>query len=284
MSLVYFAEPIDQDRHDDLEAKFRATLVDLMATMGHTVFRPATAWSVGKLDRASSTGVEGINRDALNRADLLVARLPLGAASVGVPMEIEHATRTMGIPAIVVGTGGVALLANPNVHLVSEDFVEFRDLFNTLADRKPRQKPIYHVGPLKPRSYAGDAGIDLVASETTVVPAGGTAKVPTGNRFQFPTGVWGWIVSRSSTFANWGLVVLPGIIDEEYTGELFASVFNPSDKPVLVNKGDRVCQIILFDNVTARFQPVQVDEIEDRDRGSNGFGSTGSGIETVTAG
>jgi dUTP pyrophosphatase len=233
---------------------------------------------VANIDRTTSTQIERTNREALRNADLLVARLPEGVASVGVPMEIEYATRALGIQAVVSGYAGVALLGNPNVRMAGggRTLGDFTKTIHELAQQKLNRNELQHVGNLASRNYPGDAGIDLVASADTIIPAGGTARVPTGNHLGFPKGVWGWIVSRSSTFENFGLQILPGIIDEGYTGELFANALNPSSEPILVPAGSRLCQIILFDNVTARYTPVQVEEIEQRDRGSNGFGSTGS--------
>jgi dUTP pyrophosphatase len=276
--IVYFAEPIDQDQANYVEIEFRTTMQNHLLRTGASVYRPATAWNLASIDRHTSAVAEKVNRTALAEADLLVARLPEGTASVGVPMEIEYATRVLGIPAIVVGVGGVALQANPMVWLVDgRNIGKFDRMYEMVAREKANDvKPLYHVGSLNPRSYPGDAGIDLVANADTVIPAHGTARVPTGNHFQFPQGVWGWIVARSSTFETYGVQILPGIIDEGYTGELFANALNESDQPRLIKAGSRLCQIILFENKTAQYAPIQVDKIEERDRGSNGFGSTGA--------
>lgn len=276
--IVYFAEPIDQNQSDYVENEFRNLIVKHLLAKGHSVYRPATAWTLATIDEATSRVVEGVNRKALAEADVMVARLPQGVASHGVPMEIEFATRQVGIPTIVIGSAGVALKAAPNVWLVEgRKLEEFDVMFDvaTLHGVAHRFPTFEHVGKLPTRTYAGDAGIDLIVSEMTVVPPRGTARVPTGNRISFPSGVWGWILPRSSTFDKFGLQVLPGIIDEDYTGELFVSAYNPSDRSVIVEAGTRLCQLVMFDNVTARYTPIQVDQIVDRERGSNGFGSTG---------
>lgn len=276
--IVYFAEPIDQDQANFVETEFRAALQNHLLRAGASVYRPATAWNLAEIGRHTSTVAEKVNRTALAEADLIVARLPEGTASVGVPMEIEYATRVLGIPAIVVGVGEITLQANSMVWLVpGRNIANFDRVYQMVAREKADNiQPLHHVGTLNPRSYPGDAGIDLVASTDTTIPAHGTARVPTGNHFAFPPGVWGWIVARSSTFENYGVQILPGIIDEGYTGELFANALNMSDEPKLVKAGSRLCQIILFENKTAQYTPIQVNEIEERDRGSNGFGSTGA--------
>lgn len=135
---------------------------------------------------------------------------------------------------------------------------------------------LYHTGNIEPRKYDKDAGLDLAANERTVIPAGGWGMVPTGVRVQLPEGTFGWIVARSSTFREYGLIVLPGIIDEEYTGEYFASVYNTNRlREVVVEPGHRICQLVILPNLMQHLTPVKVDQIEDRTRGSNGFGSTG---------
>lgn len=281
--IVYFAEPIDQDHADPREMALRATIRSLLEHHGATVYRPSTAWTVCNFDYATSEIVERINREALSNADLLVARLPLGTASVGVPMEIECATRTIGIPAIVVGPEGVALRANPKVHMVNDELDEFTNTVRQLSYARSVHRPLYHSGHLTPRSYAGDAGIDLVTSQDTTIKAGSHGFVPTNTRIEVPPGTFLWITSRSSTYRNFGLQVLPGIIDEGYTGELLASVVNTTDQDVTVKQGDRVCQVIVMPNETAKYQTIEVEAIKSGDRGDNGFGSTGAGLKPANA-
>lgn len=281
--IVYFAEPIDQDHADPREIALRNAACSLLYDMGVTVYRPSDAWAVTNFDHMTSEVVERINREALGHADLLVARLPLGTASVGVPMEIEHATRSLGIAAIVIGPEGVALRANPKVQVINDDLDGFTYAVRSLTYSRPVKQPLYHSGHLTPRSYAGDAGIDLVTSQDTTIKAGTHGFVPTGTRIEVPTGTFLWITSRSSTYRNFGLQVLPGIIDEGYTGELLASVVNTTDQDVTVKQGDRVCQVIVMPNETAKYQPVEVEAIRSGDRGNNGFGSTGAALESAKA-
>ena len=281
--IVYFAEPIDQDHADPHEMALRETMCNLLYHHGVTVYRPSKAWAVTNFDHTTSEIVERINREALSHADLLVARLPLGTASVGVPMEIEYATRTIGIPAIVVGPEGVALRANSKVHTINDELDGFTCTVRSLTYARPTRQPLHHSGYLRPRSYAGDAGIDLVTSQDTTIPAGAHGFVPTGTRIEVPPGTFLWITSRSSTYRNFGLQVLPGIIDEGYTGELLASVVNTTAQDVTVKQGDRVCQVIVMPNETAKYQPVEVEAIRSGDRGDNGFGSTGAALGSAKA-
>lgn len=289
--IVYFAEPIDQDASPSLdERSLREGLVNTIRQWGGTVYRPATAWGLqhhpdSEFQRLAET-LELINRAALDKADLLVARLPKGVATHGVPMEIEYATRVLNIPAIVVGDVGVSLTANPHVTVVAPyDFDRLGTLTQQVTTGELRNtRALFHTGSLNPRSYSTDAGIDLVTTEDTTVEAGAHGFIPTGSKIQVPPGTFLWITARSSTYRNFGLTVLPGIIDEGYTGELLASVVNHGDTPVTVKRGDRVCQVIVMPNETAKYETVRVESIVGGDRGENGFGSTGKdhGLRAVT--
>lgn len=272
---IYFAEPIDFGHEANyVEKEFRAQLIKGLVAQGHTVFRPAGAWS--SVHSGDAVAIEEMNRSAIDRCDLLVARLPKGVVSHGVPMEIEYATRNQGIPAIVSGTGGVALAGNT----MAQCFPEFDSMavINAVSRCKPRAEagtPLFHVGPLRPKSYEGDAGIDLTTSVETTIEPNTWALVPTGTKIQIPRGLFAWVTNRSSAIKNYKLMVLTGIIDEGWTGEYFASVWNMGDEAVTLKVGDRVAQVVFLHNVLKGLTPTQVDAIEDRDRGCNGFGSTG---------
>jgi|SRR5690606_20682516 len=126
------------------------------------------------------------------------------------------------------------------------------------------------------QGYEGDAGFDLAATEDWKVDVHEYSLIPCGVKIELPEGIFGWIVARSSTMRRWGLIVLPGIIDTGFRGELFASVYNPQSTSTRIRKGDRVAQIVPLPNVAAQLEPVRVTKIQgDSARGSNGFGSTG---------
>ena len=65
-----------------------------------------------------------------------------------------------------------------------------------------------------------------------------------------------------------------GVIDADYRGELMVALHNHSGAPQVVEDGERIAQLVVTPYLTARFTPV--DELEDTQRGSGGFGSTGS--------
>jgi dUTP pyrophosphatase len=129
----------------------------------------------------------------------------------------------------------------------------------------------YWVIPHK--HYPGDAGHDLAASRQVTVPPKSFASIPTNLAIAPPPGAWALLIGRSSTFVRKGLYVNPGIIDNGYRGELMAAVYNMTDSPVTVRKGERISQVIILPQHAA--EVVLVDHIPAGDRGQSGFGSTG---------
>jgi dUTP pyrophosphatase len=131
-----------------------------------------------------------------------------------------------------------------------------------------------HPGAMTPtRSHDGDAGFDLYVSERTVLEPAAFTDVPAGIACAFPPGLWGRITGRSSTIRRRGLLVVEGIIDNGYTGPLFAGVWNLGDRAVTVEAGDRLAQLIPYELVRASWHPVE--ELPKTARGAAGFGSSG---------
>lgn len=128
---------------------------------------------------------------------------------------------------------------------------------------------------LPKRAYHDDAGLDLAASVRTVCWAGQFTDIPTALAVQMPSSVWGLITGRSSTIRSRGLLVVSGVIDPGYRGELFVGVWNLGPSKVVVAEGDRLGQLILINNVTAQTEIERVDALEDHPRGLNGMGSSG---------
>ena len=126
------------------------------------------------------------------------------------------------------------------------------------------------------QGYPGDAGFDLAASEDHTVDAKDHGLIPCGVKLEIPDGLFVWIVARSSTMKNWGFIVLPGIIDTGFRGELFASVYNTRGYSVSVKKGDRIAQVVPLTNIAPQLEPQRVNFINaETSRGAAGFGSTG---------
>ena len=131
--------------------------------------------------------------------------------------------------------------------------------------------------PLPAYARAGDAGIDLVAREdVTLAPAGGRALVATGIAIALPEGYAGLVQPRSGLAFKHGVTVLntPGLIDSGYRGELKVCLINHDPtEPFEVTRGERIAQLVVqaVEHVTF----VEVDMLDDSERGDKGFGSSG---------
>lgn len=125
------------------------------------------------------------------------------------------------------------------------------------------------------RSMAGDAGADLYTSEQTTIRPGTFADVPCGIRLQLPPGYWARITGRSSTLRKRGLLVSEAVIDNGYTGPIYAGVWNLTRDPVIVRVGERIAQLILNPIVQADYRVTAGELVSIDGRGSSGFGSSG---------
>jgi dUTP pyrophosphatase len=127
-------------------------------------------------------------------------------------------------------------------------------------------------------NYDSDSGFDLYSSETITIEPFGRALVPTGIKFEIPNDFEIQIRPKSGLALNHGLTVLntPGTIDEGYTGEVKVIVFNTTNEQFKINTGMKIAQAVVSRCVTGRWvNLIQVNEINKKERGENGFGSTG---------
>ena len=130
--------------------------------------------------------------------------------------------------------------------------------------------------PLPTYQTAGAAGIDLYARAETVIPARSTALVPLNVALQLPQGTWALLAARSSLHKK-GLMMANGVGvgDSDYRGdgdEYRAALLNFSDKDVLVERGERIVQLIVMSYSQVGFS--EKSHFTESDRG--GFGTTGS--------
>lgn len=126
--------------------------------------------------------------------------------------------------------------------------------------------------------YPSDSGFDLHASEEVIIGPFGRALVPTGLKLSFDEGYEIQVRPKSGLALKQGLTVLntPGTVDQGYTGEIQVIVFNTNNTTVTIPKGMKVGQGVLCPVVQGKYVVFeQVGKVEDKDRGNNGFGSTG---------
>ncbi|WP_375420262.1 dUTP diphosphatase [uncultured Sphingomonas sp.] len=122
---------------------------------------------------------------------------------------------------------------------------------------------------------AGAAGMDVVAAEDLVLAPGARHAVATGFAIAIPTGFEVQVRPRSGLALKHGITCLntPGTIDSDYRGEVKVILANLGSEPYAVVRGERIAQLVPA--------PVQhaiidaVDSLDDTERGSGGFGSTG---------
>jgi len=121
--------------------------------------------------------------------------------------------------------------------------------------------------------HAGDVGIDLSSNGRVEILPGEFSNVETGVSVKIDDRCWGRVTGRSSAVWGKGIMVMEGVIDPGYTGELFMLVYNPGKKAVVVDRGDRIAQLILIPRVD--YSVLRVDSLPKTSRGNKGFGSTG---------
>ena len=121
------------------------------------------------------------------------------------------------------------------------------------------------------------AGADLHAciDAPMTIDAGETVLIPTGLAMALPEGYAGLIYARSGLATKRGLAPANkvGVIDPDYRGEVMVSLHNHSRSPQTIAPGERIAQLIVTPYLTCVF--TEADTLDDTERGSGGFGSTG---------
>ena len=139
---------------------------------------------------------------------------------------------------------------------------------------KPVKKICRTTGLFVPLySHPGDAGADLKASESSIVPARGKALVPTGLCIELPEGHVGLIWPRSGLAVKHSIDCGAGVVDAKYRGEIKVLLFNHSDKNFTIEPGDRIAQLLVQKVENINFLPVE--SLGETERNEGGFGSTG---------
>ena len=122
------------------------------------------------------------------------------------------------------------------------------------------------------RGTDGSAGYDLYALEDAVINCFQFILVSTGVSMAIPAGHYGRIAPRSGLAVKHGVMVGAGVIDSDYRGEIKVALATLNGVYEF-KKGDRIAQVIIEPVVTPEL--VQVDSLDDSERGDSGFGSTG---------
>ena len=137
-------------------------------------------------------------------------------------------------------------------------------------------KKLYEDSHIPTRGSEYAAGYDLYAHEGATIKPHETAKIGTGVAIQPPKDTFGAVFARSGLAAKQGLrpANCVGVCDYDYTGEYIVALHNDSNEERVVEAGERIGQVVFIPYVKVSF--VEVDELEETERGAGGFGSTGA--------
>lgn len=139
--------------------------------------------------------------------------------------------------------------------------------------------PIKRLDPsveLPSYAYEGDAGLDLRSNEDVTLAPLERRLVSTGLAVAIPDGYAGFVQPRSGLALREGLSMAntPGLIDAHYRGELKVCAINlDAKKPVHIERGERIAQLVI--QKVPKVCLCEVSELDETDRGSGGFGSSG---------
>lgn len=302
--IVYLAYPIDQAGPEGWTGAVLRQIKIELGRRGLGWYDPGAAFAVGNLKPGRE--VAAVNHQALACCTGVVAFMPPGVPTIGVPMEIERALRCWSKPVSVVSDihGSWSLLGDAAVAEgrmavwgATEAGIEqavgwLQDQPNGVVAGGDAPTPLPFkveqpetiaegwtagtVGQLPTRAYPDDAGLDLYCSRDYRVEPSSFVDLDCGVSVELPEWSWGLLTGRSSTLRKRGLLVHQGVIDAGYRGPLYAGVWNLTQEPVEVKAGERLAQLIVLSNATRTLRPVAVEQLAGHARGDNGFGSSGA--------
>lgn len=140
--------------------------------------------------------------------------------------------------------------------------------------------PVKRIDPavaLPSYAYEGDAGLDLRSNEDVVLAPLERRLVGTGLAVAIPEGYAGFVQPRSGMALKRGLSMAntPGLIDSHYRGELKVCAVNlDPETPISIERGERIAQLVIQRVPTVTL--VEVEDLDETDRGTGGFGSSGA--------
>ena len=121
------------------------------------------------------------------------------------------------------------------------------------------------------RAHSADAGLDIRAPYNAVITEWDMCTIRTGVHVELPKGTVGMVKTRNSM--NLLGIQCEGVIDEGYTGEIVVVLQNHTNTIRTIKAGDKIAQLVIL--LVIRPEIELVDELEETERGDNGFGSSG---------
>lgn len=122
------------------------------------------------------------------------------------------------------------------------------------------------------RAHETDAGADLRTPHDVILMPNGSAVIDTGIHIELPPNTVGMLKSKSGLNVKHG-ITSEGVIDVGYTGSIVVKLYNHGNKPYCFNAGDKISQLVILPILTPKFE--LVNDLEETERGENGFGSSG---------
>ncbi len=135
-------------------------------------------------------------------------------------------------------------------------------------------KKLTCYGQIPTKGTPNSAGFDLYSAYDVIIPARGKELVFTDISLEIPVGYYGRIAPRSGLAVKHFIDVGAGVIDPDYTGNVGVLLFNFGTENYSVKRGERIAQII-FEKYGANIELLEVINIDETERGEQGFGSTG---------
>lgn len=123
------------------------------------------------------------------------------------------------------------------------------------------------------KAHEWDAGFDLYSMDDAMICQNASGTFDTGVHIQIPEGYVGFLKSKSGLNVKSG-IQSEGVIDAGYTGSICVKLYNHGAKAVEIKKGQKISQLVLLPIFSPDLE--LVDNLEETERGSNGFGSTGA--------
>jgi len=119
------------------------------------------------------------------------------------------------------------------------------------------------------------AGHDIYAQKDGTIPAQRQMLVDTGIAIRLPSGIYGRLAAGSGMALRHGIAVGGGVIHVDYTGEIEVILRNDGDTSYQFKAGDRIAQLIVEKIQT--HAPMEIDNLDDTEKGAQGFGSSDLG-------
>jgi len=296
MDIVYLAGTLD-DPKSDVGQTWRKDAKAWLGERGFSTFDPGAAFQAGGRTREAwkeRGTLQDINYAAIrNSAGVLVELRGFKTRYVGTLMELGYAI-AHNKPVVLWTTPQYLehlAIWHPSTTVTTDDLGHALQLLRHRIEQPGDSRPALEYAPNSVadsghpdlrRAYAGDAGLDLPTARGIDIPPRQFVDVPLAFRMAPPPGYWFRLVGRSSTLRKFGLLVNEGIIDQGWRGQLFAGVYNLTDRTVRLEAGQRIVQAIIervhADEITLE-RLERVADLRPGDRGENGFGSTGYGAK-----